>query len=99
MIARAEEKRPAGYSTRPGYVNPRGQVVIRNTGLPGTDRGQSVYQLGCSLCGHVYGANGSDIHLRRCPMHDRGAPGLGYAQDMFGTGVRQMRSENSGRAQ
>ena len=90
MIARLEEKKPAGYSTRPGYVNPRGQVVIRNTGLPGTDYGQTVYQLACSLCGHVYGSNGSDIHFRRCPMHDRGAPGLGWAQDMFGMGGRQV---------
>ncbi len=73
----------AGYSTRPGYVNPRGQVVIRNTGLPGTDRGQTVYQMGCSHCGHVYGANGSDIHHRRCPLHDRGAPGLAYEADIF----------------
>ncbi|HTW81300.1 MAG TPA: hypothetical protein VME23_17265 [Terracidiphilus sp.] len=83
MNLSAEENRPAGYSTRPGYVNHRGQVVIRNTGLPGTDRGQAVYQLGCSTCGHVYGANGSDIHLRRCPMHDRGAPGLRYEEGIF----------------
>ena len=75
--------RAAGYSTRPGYVNARGQVVIRNTGLPGTDRSQTVYQLGCSLCGHVYGANGSEIHHRRCPLHDHGAPGLAYGADIF----------------
>jgi hypothetical protein len=79
----ANHKKPAGYSTRLGYVNPRGQVVIRNTGLAGTDHGQTVYQLGCSTCGHVYGANGSDIHLRRCPLHDRGAPGLPFEVGMF----------------
>ncbi|MGP8253128.1 MAG: hypothetical protein ACLQHF_13930 [Terracidiphilus sp.] len=84
MIVSVEGKRQAGYSTRPGYVNHRGQVVIRNTGLPGTDRGQTVYQLGCSTCGHVYGANGSDIFERRCPMHDRGAPGLPYEEGFFG---------------
>lgn len=63
-------------TTRIGYVNKNGQVVIRKTGLRGTDRGQSVYQLGCSFCGCVYGANGSDIHLRKCPNCQRGAAGL-----------------------
>jgi hypothetical protein len=64
-------------TTRPGYVNqPHSQVVIRNTGLPGNDKNQYVYQLGCSHCGHVYGANGSDIHERKCPMCQGGKPGL-----------------------
>lgn len=63
-------------TTTIGYVNRNGQVVIRNTGLRGTDHGQSVYQLGCSLCSHVYGVNGSDIHLRKCPNCQSGKPGL-----------------------
>jgi hypothetical protein len=54
-------------TAKAGYVNLNGQVVIRNTGRPGTDRGQKIYQLGCSKCGHVYGANGSDIWDRKCP--------------------------------
>lgn len=67
-----------GQSTQPGYVNRNGQEVIRATGLPGTDHGQYVYVLRCGTCGHEYGANGSDIWLRRCPNHDRGAVGLAY---------------------
>jgi PHP family Zn ribbon phosphoesterase len=68
---------PERKTTTPGYVNhPHGQVVIRNTGLPGNDHGQYVYQLGCSHCGHVYGANGSDIFERRCPECQGGRPGL-----------------------
>ncbi len=63
-------------TAQPGFVNRNRQVVIRNTGLPGTDYGQSVYQLGCADCGHVFGANGSDIHLRLCPKCQGGAPGL-----------------------
>jgi len=59
----------------PGFVNVHGQVVIRNTGAPGTDHLQ-IYQLGCSRCGCVYGANGTDIHERRCPKCDGGKPGL-----------------------
>jgi hypothetical protein len=67
---------PKGETTRPGYVNRNNQVVIRNTNLPGTDRGQTVYQLGCAICGHVYGANGSDIFERKCPKCQGGASGL-----------------------
>jgi hypothetical protein len=66
-------------TTTPGYVNRNGQIVIRKTELPGTDHLQTVYQLGCSKCGYVYGANGSDIHLRRlCPECQKGAKGLPY---------------------
>lgn len=48
-------------TTQVGFVNRNGQVVIRNTGEPGTDFGATVYQLGCSICGETYGANGGDI--------------------------------------
>jgi hypothetical protein len=62
-------------TTQIGFVNRNGQVVIRNTGQPGTDFGSMVYQLGCSVCGEVYGANGGDIFERKCPKHE-GRPGL-----------------------
>ena len=71
-------RRGAGITTKVGYANRNGQEVIRPTGNPGTDRGQYVYVLRCQACGHEYGANGSDIWLRRCPAHDRGAPGLPF---------------------
>ena len=65
-------------STCTGYVNRNGQVVVRNTRAPGTDNNQYVYQLACSHCGHVYGANGSDIHERLCPTCQSGVAGLPY---------------------
>jgi len=65
-------------TTQVGFVSEKGQVVIRNTGLPGTDHRQYVYQLGCSHCGNVYGANGSDIHDRNCPKCQGGEPGLTF---------------------
>jgi Zn finger protein HypA/HybF involved in hydrogenase expression len=37
---------------------------------------QYVYQMGCSECGTVYGANGSDIHIRKCPKCQGGATGM-----------------------
>ena len=63
-------------TTETGFVNPNGQVTIRHTGSPGTDHNQYAYQLACSECGHVYGANGSDIHERKCPACQGGKPGL-----------------------
>jgi hypothetical protein len=65
-------------TTNIGYENRNGQVVVRPTGLNGTDYGQKVYVLKCGHCGHEYGANGSDIWLRRCPSCQRGRPGLAY---------------------
>src|SRR5262245_57361390 len=59
-------------TTSRGYVNQNEQVVIRDTGLPGTDHLQRVYVLHCALCDHVYGANGSDIH--RSPVRSREGP-------------------------
>lgn len=63
-------------TTTPGYINTNGQVVIRNTGKPGADHLQKIYQLGCSNCGFVYGVNGADIFERKCPACQSGEPGL-----------------------
>lgn len=62
-------------TTTPGFVNPHGQEVIRNTGKAGTDHGQYVYELKCQHCGQHYGANGSDIFERNCPSCQKGAQG------------------------
>lgn len=66
-------------TTHSGYLNRNGQVVIRDTGRPGTDHLQRIYQLGCSACGLAYGANGSDIRERNCPKCKGGAPGLDHS--------------------
>ncbi len=65
-------------TTEPGYMNRRGQTVLRDTGLPGNDHNQRIYVLRCGACAHEYGANGSDIWQRRCPACDGGARGLSY---------------------
>lgn len=70
--------RVSGYSTRPGFTNANGQTVVRPTGLPGTDHGQSVYMLRCGHCREEYGANGSDIWLRKCPQCQGGRSGLPF---------------------
>jgi hypothetical protein len=74
----ARSRAGSGSTTKPGYVNERGQEVLRPTGLPGNDHMQYVYVLRCSHCANEYGANGSDIFQRRCPRCQGGAPGLPY---------------------
>lgn len=69
-------RRTSRGTTQIGFVNPHGQVTVRNTGAPGSDHLQYVYQLSCSHCGCVYGANGSDIHERKCPACQGDRPGL-----------------------
>ena len=63
-------------TTVPGYVNSNGQTVIAKTGTPSTSfPGQTIYELRCGSCGTAYGANGCDIHARRCPHCQEGVKG------------------------
>jgi hypothetical protein len=61
--------------TEPGTVNPHGQKVIRSTGRRGSHRFALVYEMECTECGEVYGANSCDIHLRKCPTCQGGKEG------------------------
>ena len=61
-------------TTDSGYENPNGQVVVRNTGERGMTLA-SMYELRCKHCGDAYGANGSDIHERKCPNVREAAQG------------------------
>ena len=65
-------------TTVPGYVNGNQQRNLRKTNppLPGNDHMQVTYVLECLKCGNAYGANGSDIWLRKCPKCQGGMPGL-----------------------
>lgn len=63
-------------TTAPGYVNPNGQKVIRDTGAASLTRDrQSIYHLRCGKCGHDYGCNGMDIKARLCPRCQQGVEG------------------------
>ncbi len=63
-------------TTRIGYTNRNNQRCEGTRGMRGTDHGQSVYLLRCLNCHHEYGANGSDVHLRKCPACQGGAAGI-----------------------
>ncbi|HJQ37347.1 MAG TPA: hypothetical protein VKB93_09420 [Thermoanaerobaculia bacterium] len=72
----AMRKNSPAYSTSIGFTNNNRQTVLQATDLPGTDHGQSIYVLRCGDCGSEYGANGSDIWLRKCPNCQGGRAGL-----------------------
>src|SRR5438552_9245417 len=78
-LAQSVNSSQLGTTTIPGYINRNRQITIRNTGLPGTDHLQYVYQVACTNCGHTYGANGSDLYDRKCPLCRAGVPGLPLA--------------------
>lgn len=67
-----------GESVKIGYVNRNGQKCCGHCGVAGTDHEQYAYKSECTLRGYVYGANGSDMHLRLCPECQNGAPGIKY---------------------
>jgi len=64
-------------TTEIGYVNPNGQENMERLGIPGTDHNQVLYRLRCNHCAAEYAANGSDIHRRKCPSCQGGAPSSG----------------------
>lgn len=70
----------AAQTTAIGYRNKNDQVVVRATTLSGNLPGQRLYVLRCERagCGSEYGANGCDIHERKCPFCQKGAAGLAF---------------------
>ncbi len=61
------------HSTATGYINRNNQVNLGKTDQHGTDYGQWLYRMRCEHCLHEYYANGSDIHLKKCPVCQGGA--------------------------
>ena len=70
-------------TTKTGFVNPRGQKVVRRTEEQGNAPSQRAYEVVCQHCGHRYGVNGADIHDRKCPKCQDGEPGLPVAHSSF----------------
>ena len=67
-------------TTQIGYVNRKNQKNHGTRGVAGTDHGQIAYRLEClnKDCGHIYGANGTDIFQRRCPKCQGGRDGIEF---------------------
>lgn len=64
------------HVTSIGFRNRDGQQVIRKTSREGRTPEQRVFILQCTVCGHEYGADGSEIYERLCPKCQDGPPGL-----------------------
>lgn len=67
-----------GRTTKVGYVNRNNQECRGHRGQPGTDHNQVAYRMKCLRCGHVYGANGSDVFQRKCPKCQDGMAGIDF---------------------
>jgi len=64
-------------TTETGYRNKNGQHNVGPLGIKGTDHNQMLYRMNCERCHAVYAANGSDVHHRKCPECQSGAPSSG----------------------
>ncbi len=63
-------------TTRPGYVNENGQMVVGSTGAASEARsGQAVYRVRCGKCVFEYGVSGIDVEKRLCPKCQGGVEG------------------------
>ncbi|MFA6012476.1 MAG: hypothetical protein WC799_20970 [Desulfobacteraceae bacterium] len=78
MDSRIKWKEGQGYSVKIGFLNPNGQLCCGHCEVPGTDNNQYAYKTECTICGYVYGANGTDMHERKCPECQGGAMGIKY---------------------
>ena len=67
-----------GNTTRVGYVNDNRQRCLGHRGRDGNDHLQKAYKMECLCCGHVYGANGSDVFQRKCPECQGGRAGIDF---------------------
>ena len=74
----AEYSSGGAKTTKVGYLNRNQQRCMGHRGVPGTDHGQLAYGMECLKCGHIYGANGTDIFQRKCPECGGAKPGIPF---------------------
>lgn len=76
IVVDTPKRKGKKVSTQAGYVNRRGQRVIRRVRRSPSHSNQYTYEMECTSCGTHYGANGCDIDGansgagRRCPNPD-----------------------------
>ena len=59
-----------------GDKNQNDQELIRRTGTRSqTHPFATVWEMQCGACGHRYGCNSCDAHIRRCPQAHEGGHG------------------------
>ena len=67
-------------TTKIGFVNRNNQRCGGHRGAAGTDHVQLAYRMECLEpgCGHIYGANGTDVFQRKCPKCQEGKDGISF---------------------
>ena len=67
-------------TTTIGHINKNNQKVHGTRGVQGTDHVAFSYKLECLEpdYSHEYGANGTDIFQRKCPLCQGGIEGIEY---------------------
>ena len=82
LIGQNQSEFQSGHTetTAIGYINPNGQKCFGHRGIAGSDHNQMAYRMECQVtgCATTYGANGSDIFQRKCPVCQAGAPGIEF---------------------
>ena len=63
-------------TTRVGFVNRNEQRVLGGFAGSSNHASARAYALRCEMCSEEYGANGRDIHIRKCPNCQNGKAGL-----------------------
>jgi len=63
-------------SSRSGTVNKHGQMLMGAPAAAGNDPSPRAVKMFCTHCYLSYGANGSDVWLRKCPRCQGGVPGI-----------------------
>ena len=69
----SKEPRPGNW-TSPGTVNENRQRNEGRLDVSGNHPNQRAYLMTCLACDHQYASNGCDIHIRKCPRCQGGAP-------------------------
>ena len=77
-ISSEEWRDGTGDSVKIGKINRMGQLCCGTREIEGNDYNQYAYKVCCTHCEHVYGANGSDMHERKCPRCQGGEPGIDF---------------------
>jgi len=60
-----------------GQTNKNGQTLLKKTDAKSTTHPfAKIWEMQCTHCQHVYGSNGCDSHIRKCPQcYPNAAPG------------------------
>lgn len=76
VATRTPRTRARGDKRNPGEINIKNQELLVRTNVHSHSKpDQYIWIIECKDCFNVYGANGCDYHIRKCPQCQGGNPG------------------------